>query len=57
MSTNATHTFTHEIRWHWVIVGFGLVAVAWELSDSTLVEETDATTEDAARLAGQLMTN
>lgn len=54
---NARHTFTHEIQWHWVIAGIAVVAVVWELSDSAILEETDASKEDAARVAGQLMTN
>jgi hypothetical protein len=51
------HTFQHESQWHWVIAGIAVVAVVWELSDSSLVERTDASKEDAVRVAGQLMTN
>jgi hypothetical protein len=40
-----------------VIAGIAAVAVVWELSDSSLVEEADILKEDAARVAGQLMIN
>jgi hypothetical protein len=51
------HTFRHEIQWHWVIAGIAAVAVVCELSDSSLVEEPDASKEDAARVASQLIIN
>lgn len=54
---NAKHTFTHEIQWHWVVGGIAVVAVVWGLSDSSLVEETDLSKEDAAVAAGQVLTN